>query len=83
MDKDFIVYMKETDEVKLKDCVQDKYYLHFLLNHLDDDYLIENGDKRKEYLTELGICLAKHRIAYKIYNFHSEPVGAEYKISQK
>ena len=29
MDKDFIVYMKETDEVKLKDCVQDKYYLHF------------------------------------------------------
>lgn len=56
---------------------------HILLSENAANNLIENGDKRKEYLTELGICLAKHRIPYKIYNFHLEPVGAEYKISQK
>ncbi len=51
---------------------------HILLSEKAAGNLIASGDVRKENLMELGYCLDKHRKRYKVYNYRSESVGAEF-----
>ena len=51
---------------------------HILLSEKAAKNLITSGDVRKENLIELGFCFDKHRKPYKVYNYRSESVGAEF-----
>ena len=51
---------------------------HILLSEKAAKNLLTSGDVRKENLIELGFCFDKHRKPYKVYNYRSESVGAEF-----
>jgi len=55
---------------------------HVLLSENAAVNLNDSDELRKVNLKELGICLAKHRIPYKVYNYQSDSIGAEYKLSK-
>ena len=51
---------------------------HILLSEKAAKNLIASNDLRKNNLKELGFCFDKHRKPYKVYNYISELVGAEF-----
>lgn len=51
---------------------------HILLSKKSADNLMESEDIKKDNLTKLGWCFDKHRKAYKVYNYKSESIGAEF-----
>jgi len=51
---------------------------HILLSEKAAENLIASEDVRKKNLIELGFCFDKHRKSYKVYNYRSESVGAEF-----
>lgn len=51
---------------------------HILLSKKAAENLIASGDMRKEDLIELGFCFDKHKKPYKVYNYVSKSVGAEF-----
>ncbi len=51
---------------------------HILLSEKAAKNLIASEDVRKENLIKLGFCFDKHRKPYKVYNYKSESVGAEF-----
>ena len=51
---------------------------HILLSEEAAKNLIASEDVRKENLIELGFCFDKHRKPYKVYNYKSESIGAEF-----
>jgi GGDEF domain-containing protein len=55
------------------------YNNHILLSENAAKNLIAGEDVRKENLIELGFCFDKHRKPYKVYNYKSSSVGAEFK----
>jgi len=52
---------------------------HILLSEKAAENLIASGDMRKENLKELGFCFDKHRKPYKVYNYISISLGAEFR----
>lgn len=52
---------------------------HILLSEKAAANLIASADVRKENLKELGFCFDKHRKPYKVYNYISKSVGAEFR----
>ena len=52
---------------------------HCLLSEKAAENLIASGDLRKENLIELGFCFDKHRKPYKVYNYVSRSLGAEFR----
>jgi len=51
---------------------------HILLSEKAAKNLFAGEDVRKENLIELGFCFDKHRKPYKVYNYKSKSVGAEF-----
>lgn len=52
---------------------------HILLSEKAAKNLIASEDVRKNNLIELGFCFDKHRKPYKVYNYRSGSVGAEFR----